>query len=143
MLGREVGEHEPTLPAGEARVVDRRTVLLDGRPPQEEDLQLEPSNRSLARILPPSRGRFLVSLATMAERVLQCDCGFQARAASDETLAAQVARHAREAHGMALSHAQALELAARARHEQRRRASIPRVLLALQSRRQRKKRRWR
>jgi Protein of unknown function (DUF1059) len=48
------------------------------------------------------------------ERVLQCDCGFEARAEDESDLVAQVQRHAVEAHGMALSSEQALLLAFRA-----------------------------
>jgi hypothetical protein len=46
--------------------------------------------------------------------VLQCDCGFKARAEGEDGLVAEVQRHAREAHGMALSHDEALLLAFRA-----------------------------
>lgn len=45
------------------------------------------------------------------DKVLHCDCGFVARAADEEALVAEVERHAREAHGMALSHDDALLLA--------------------------------
>jgi hypothetical protein len=45
------------------------------------------------------------------DKVLHCDCGFEARAADEEELVAEVQRHAREAHGMALSHDEALLLA--------------------------------
>jgi Protein of unknown function (DUF1059) len=48
------------------------------------------------------------------EKVLQCDCGFEARAERESDLIAQVQRHAWEAHGMALSPDQALLLAFRA-----------------------------
>lgn len=48
------------------------------------------------------------------ERVLQCDCGFEARAEDEADLLAQIQRHAVEAHGMALSSEQALLLAFRA-----------------------------
>jgi hypothetical protein len=48
------------------------------------------------------------------ERVLQCDCGFEARAGDEGELVEQVQRHAVEAHGMALSPEQALVLAFRA-----------------------------
>lgn len=48
------------------------------------------------------------------ERVVQCDCGFEARAEEESDLVAQVRRHALEAHGMALSTEQALLLAFRA-----------------------------
>jgi len=45
------------------------------------------------------------------ERVLTCDCGFEARAEDEEGLVEQVMRHAREAHGMALSYDEALAVA--------------------------------
>lgn len=48
------------------------------------------------------------------EKVLQCDCGFEARADSETGLVDQVQRHAREVHGMALSPEQVLLLAFRA-----------------------------
>jgi hypothetical protein len=48
------------------------------------------------------------------ERVLQCDCGFRARADDEDGLVAEVQRHAREAHGMPLSHDDALLLTFRA-----------------------------
>ena len=44
---------------------------------------------------------------------LRCDCGFEARAADEEGLVAEVRRHARDAHGMALTHDEALVLAFR------------------------------
>ena len=48
------------------------------------------------------------------DKVIHCDCGFEARAADEDGLVAEVRRHAREAHGMALSHDEALLLAFRA-----------------------------
>jgi hypothetical protein len=48
------------------------------------------------------------------DRVLKCECGFEARGADEDGLVAEVQRHAREAHGMALSHEEALLLAFRA-----------------------------
>jgi hypothetical protein len=50
--------------------------------------------------------------------MLKCDCGFEARAADEEALVAEVQRHAREAHGMALSDDEALLIAFRADHTQ-------------------------
>jgi Protein of unknown function (DUF1059) len=44
------------------------------------------------------------------ERVLTCECGFDARAADEEGLVAAVRRHAAEAHCMPLSHDEALLL---------------------------------
>jgi Protein of unknown function (DUF1059) len=48
------------------------------------------------------------------EKVLRCDCGFEAHARDEDGLIAEVQRHAREAHGMALTPDQALLLAFRA-----------------------------
>jgi hypothetical protein len=48
------------------------------------------------------------------EKVLQCDCGFKARAEDEGELVSKVQRHAWEAHGMALSSDQALLLTFRA-----------------------------
>ena len=44
------------------------------------------------------------------DRVLHCECGFEARAADERGLVAEVRRHAREAHSMALSREEALLL---------------------------------
>ena len=44
------------------------------------------------------------------DKTLTCDCGFIARAPDDVGLATEVERHAREAHGMSLSHDEALLL---------------------------------
>jgi hypothetical protein len=48
------------------------------------------------------------------DKVLHCDCGFEASAEDEDGLVAEVRRHAREAHGMVLSHYEALLLAFRA-----------------------------
>jgi hypothetical protein len=48
------------------------------------------------------------------DRVLHCHCGFEARGEDEGTLVAEVRRHAREAHGMALTDDEALLLAFRA-----------------------------
>lgn len=42
--------------------------------------------------------------------MLHCECGFEARAADENGLVAEVQRHAREAHSMALSRDEALLL---------------------------------
>lgn len=42
--------------------------------------------------------------------MLHCDCGFEARAQDEDGLVAEVQRHAGEAHGMTLSHDEALLL---------------------------------
>ena len=44
------------------------------------------------------------------DKTLTCDCGFTARAADGIGLATEVRRHAWEAHGMLLSHNEALVL---------------------------------
>jgi hypothetical protein len=65
------------------------------------------------------------------DKVLHCDCGFEARAADEEGLVAEVQRHAGEAHGMALSHDEALlltfqaELAGTAQSQTAPRSAIP------------------
>jgi hypothetical protein len=48
------------------------------------------------------------------ERVITCDCGFEARAADEDGLVAEVSRHAFETHRMVLSRDEALLLAFRA-----------------------------
>jgi len=45
------------------------------------------------------------------DSVLHCECGFVARAADEERLVVEIQRHAQEAHGMELSHDEALLLA--------------------------------
>jgi Protein of unknown function (DUF1059) len=62
----------------------------------------------------------------MVDKVLVCDCGFEARAADDEALVAEVQRHASETHGMALSHDEALVLAFRAGLGEKARPTIAR-----------------
>jgi hypothetical protein len=47
------------------------------------------------------------------DRTLTCGCGHEGRAGDDEALAAEVERHASQAHGMALSHREALLLVLR------------------------------
>lgn len=44
------------------------------------------------------------------DKTLTCDCGFEAHAGDDDRLAAEVQRHAWQAHGMPLSHDEALVL---------------------------------
>jgi hypothetical protein len=48
------------------------------------------------------------------DKVLYCDCGFEARAADEDGLVVEVQWHARETHGMTLSRDEALVLAFRA-----------------------------
>jgi hypothetical protein len=47
------------------------------------------------------------------DSLVQCHCGFEVRAEHEEELVAEVQRHAWEAHGMDLSHDEALLLAFR------------------------------
>ena len=61
----------------------------------------------------------------MVDRVLHCDCGFEARAADENELVATVQRHAREVHDMSLVHDQALLLVRRARVGMDARPAIP------------------
>lgn len=44
------------------------------------------------------------------DKTLTCDCGYEARAGDDDALAAEIRRHAWQAHGMALSHQEGLVL---------------------------------
>jgi hypothetical protein len=48
------------------------------------------------------------------EKVVQCECGFEARAEDETELVVQVQRHASESHGMALSAEHALLVVFRA-----------------------------
>ena len=50
----------------------------------------------------------------MVTTVLECECGFEAAAEDEQQLVEVVRRHAREQHGMTLSHDEALLLATRA-----------------------------
>jgi hypothetical protein len=50
----------------------------------------------------------------MVTTVLECECGFEASAEDEDGLVLEIRRHAREAHGMTLSLAEALQLASRA-----------------------------
>jgi Protein of unknown function (DUF1059) len=61
------------------------------------------------------------------DTVLHCDCGFEARASDEDGLIAQVQRHAREAHGMSLTHDEALLLAFRAELNERVLPTSPRT----------------
>ena len=58
--------------------------------------------------------------------MLRCDCGFEVRGAGEARLVAEVRRHAWEAHGMALSHAEALLLAFRAELDDETASTVPR-----------------
>jgi hypothetical protein len=49
----------------------------------------------------------------LVQKVLQCECGFEARAEDEAEFVVQIRRHAWEAHGMSLSEEQALLLALR------------------------------
>jgi predicted small metal-binding protein len=50
----------------------------------------------------------------MVTTVLECDCGFEASAEDEDGLVAEIRRHAREDHGMALSRREAQRVASRA-----------------------------
>jgi hypothetical protein len=62
----------------------------------------------------------------MVDTVLHCDCGFEASAVDEDELLAKVQRHAWEAHGMALSHEEALLLAFRAELRENEPPAVPR-----------------
>jgi Protein of unknown function (DUF1059) len=65
------------------------------------------------------------------ETVLHCHCGFEARATGEARLVAEVQRHAWKAHGMALSHNEALLLVFRAELDEK----APNTVLPLTTRR--------
>ena len=50
----------------------------------------------------------------MVATVLDCECGFEASAESEDELVAEIRRHARDEHGMTLSLREAMEVASRA-----------------------------
>jgi hypothetical protein len=81
---------------------------------RKNDLRLEAACHFLAQILPRCGDPFLGSARGVVERVLQCHCGFETRAADEDELVAVVQRHAREAHQMALSREEVLLVAVRA-----------------------------
>jgi hypothetical protein len=60
------------------------------------------------------------------QKVLHCDCGFEACAQDEDGLVAEVQRHACEAHGMTLSHHEALLLAFRAELNEEALPMVPR-----------------
>ncbi len=62
--------------------------------------------------------------------VLHCKCGFEARAADEDGLVAEVRRHAWDAHGMALTHDEALVLAFQAELGETGLCTIPRETTA-------------
>ena len=102
-------------PAHGWAVGERSTIVgLQGHPTQQRNPWLQASGHPLARILPRSGVAFLASPRGIVDRVLRCHCGFEVRGAHEHTLVADVRRHARDAHGMALSHEDALVLAFRA-----------------------------
>ena len=78
-----------------------------------------------------SRGPFLGSSRGIVDRALHCNCGFVARAAGEDGLVAEVQRHAREAHGMALTHAESLVLVFRAELDENALTTTPRQTTAM------------
>jgi Protein of unknown function (DUF1059) len=60
------------------------------------------------------------------DNVLNCDCGFVARAADEDGLVVEIQRHAWEAHGMELSQDEALLLVSRAGRQRTTRGATPR-----------------
>ena len=102
-------------PAHGWAVGERSTIVgLQGHPTQQRNPWLQASGHPLARILPRSGVAFLASPRGIVDRVLRCHCGFEVRGAHEHTLVAEVRRHARDSHQMALSHEEALVLAFRA-----------------------------
>jgi hypothetical protein len=64
------------------------------------------------------------------DKILHCDCGFEARAEQEDELVAQVRRHAHEAHGMELTHDEARRLALRADPKENSPTTTPRETTA-------------
>ena len=64
------------------------------------------------------------------DKVLHCNCGFEARAQNEDELVAEVQRHAQEAHGMALSRDEALLLAFRVELDEQALPTMPRDVTA-------------
>jgi hypothetical protein len=60
------------------------------------------------------------------DKVLHCDCGFKACAEDEDALVDEVRGHAWEAHGMALSHDEALLLAFRVELNEKAPPTVPR-----------------
>src|SRR5262249_8092348 len=114
-LSHQIREQQPALPSGEARLVDHPPVGLQRHTTQQRNPWLQDPGHLVAQILPRSGPAFLAPPRGIVNKVLQlrCDCGFEARAADEEGLVAEVQRYARDAHGMALTHDEALVLAFR------------------------------
>ncbi len=117
VFGDEVGEEKPALPTGKALVTDDGAVGLQRDATEQENLQLRPPCRPFALILPRFRVGIVASPRRVVDKVIQCDCGFEARAGTEDGLVDAVRRHAWEAHRMALSDEEALVLALRAELE--------------------------
>src|SRR5262249_62025586 len=78
------------------------------RPARKTFSSTAPAFRQPGPCLPPAGRSYL---PRVVERVLRCDCGFEARAEDEAALVAQIQRHASDVHGMTLTWEQALELA--------------------------------
>jgi hypothetical protein len=95
-------------------LVEYDAVALECNPSTKENLELRRSSHFLAGILPRFSSTFLGSPRRIVDKLIRCHCGFEARAENEDGLVAEVQRHASEAHGMALSHDEALLLSFRA-----------------------------
>jgi predicted small metal-binding protein len=60
------------------------------------------------------------------DTVIQCECGFEARAEDEDELVGEVQRHAWDVHGMALTHDEAMLLTFRARLNENAPLTVPR-----------------
>ena len=113
-LGRDqVHEQKPALTPWQAPLIHHSAVRLRGDPTCEEHPQPRRLSHGLTLVLPPSKCAFLACGQAVMEKTLTCNCGHEARAGDDDALAAEVQRHAWQAHGMALSHQEALLLVLR------------------------------
>ncbi len=71
------------------------------------------------------------------DKLLRCHCGFEARALHEEGLVAEVQRHALDAHGMALSHDEALLLVFRSGLDATAPSAAPRDMTARETKEER------
>src|SRR6266511_4565958 len=114
LLGNQVGEQEPTLPRRKALLAREHAAGLDRDSTCKENLQLQCAAHFLPKYCSYLGAAFYRRCVESMEKVLQCDCGFEARAENEDGLVAEVRRHAWAAHGMALSPDEALLLTFRA-----------------------------
>jgi len=102
------------LPRRKALLAREHAAGLDRDSTCKENLQLQCAAHFLPKYCSYLGAAFYRRCVESMEKVLQCDCGFEARAENEDGLVAEVRRHAWAAHGMALSPDEALLLTFRA-----------------------------